>query len=651
MIKSSIKYVVGLSVLIIGLLSSQIASAQVTAEKFAALPETNLMAISPEGKKLAYRKTSDSQDIVVVYSLETNKTISAINVADVNPRFIYFISEGNLIIKARDVETNWSTAFVMDVGKGKVRQLLKPNPNNYASDDSFYHTESAVVGIDTEREHAFMPVDTKESVMGELYKKHLMKVPLNSRRSPRTVERGDEHTIDYLLNLKGEVIVKEKYNQITNQHTIISIDGDKEVEIYSEIKPLERLSVVGTTPDAQYVVVAGINSQTNRESMFKLSLKDGSFAGELLAKKDKDVEYALMDINRVIYGVRYAGFEPSYQFIDGELNKRVNTALKQLQGYSVGIESWTDDWSKIVILAEGNNSPGDYYLLGQTGQLSFIASQRPNIKPEEINPVIEYSYKAQDGLNIPALLTTPVKHAQTMKNMPAIVLPHGGPQSHDKKGFDWLAQALASQGYAVIQPQYRGSDGFGYDFVEAGFGQWGQKMVTDITDSIAPLVKQQIIDPDKICIVGASYGGYAALAAAAKSSSQFKCVVSINGVTDLNYLFYIEVKHYGKYTASLDYLERLVGKSRKDTNYLDSISPTGLAKEYTMPILLLHGRNDDVVEVEHSRRLRDALNKEDKNVKYTELLREDHYLSRYESRIEALDNVLSFIKQHVPTKI
>src|SRR5690606_351827 len=131
---------------------------------------------------------------------------------------------------------------------------------------------------------------------------------------------------------------------------------------------------------------------------------------------------------------------------------------------------------------------------------------------------------------IPTLLTIPKEKITVLKNLPAVIYPHGGPESHDVIRFDYLAQALAAQGYLVIQPQYRGSSGFGRQHVLAGHGEWGKKMQDDLPDAIAALSDTGLIDPTRVCIVGASYGGYAALAGGAFTPELYKCVVSINGI-------------------------------------------------------------------------------------------------------------------------
>ncbi len=166
--------------------------------------------------------------------------------------------------------------------------------------------------------------------------------------------------------------------------------------------------------------------------------------------------------------------------------------------------------------------------------MEVIGFARPLIKSEDVGEVITIEYKASDGLTIPALVTWPAGTTEAeRKNLPMIVMPHGGPEAYDAVGFDWLAQYFANEGYMVFQPNFRGSGGFGETFAAAGHGQWGRKMQSDITDGARALARMGWADPGRTCIVGWSYGGYAALAGGGATSDQYKCVVSVAGVSDL----------------------------------------------------------------------------------------------------------------------
>jgi len=205
------------------------------------------------------------------------------------------------------------------------------------------------------------------------------------------------------------------------------------------------------------------------------------------------------------------------------------------------------------------------------------------------------------------------------KNLPLIVMPHGGPNARDSESYDWWVQFLAEQGYVVIQPNYRGSTGYGTDFYELGKGEWGGKMQDDLVDSIGWLAGQGVVDPKRVCIVGASYGGYAAMRGAQRDTKHYRCAVSYAGISDLN--------------AILKYDRNTMGKGvveywRNRATDFDAVSPRFHAAEFGTPI--------------------SELQKAGKRYEYLEQKKADHHFSRAEDRLEFLRALKAFLDQHNP---
>jgi dipeptidyl aminopeptidase/acylaminoacyl peptidase len=226
-----------------------------------------------------------------------------------------------------------------------------------------------------------------------------------------------------------------------------------------------------------------------------------------------------------------------------------------------------------------------------------------------------------------------------------VVLPHGGPESRDARAFDWLAQFLASRGYAVLQPQFRGSTGYGEAHRKAGYRQWGRLMQDDVSDGVKALIEQGIADPKRICIVGASYGGYAALAGAAFTPELYACAVSINGVSNLPAMLSFEETYSGKDSDSVSYWKDHIG-SRTSPEVI-SRSPSRAAANVRAPVLLLHGVNDSVVPITQSREMATALKSLAKPYTLIELPGEDHWLSRSDSRTRVLTEMEAFLATHL----
>jgi dipeptidyl aminopeptidase/acylaminoacyl peptidase len=255
-----------------------------------------------------------------------------------------------------------------------------------------------------------------------------------------------------------------------------------------------------------------------------------------------------------------------------------------------------------------------------------------------------YSYKASDGLGMEGVLTLPP--GSTGKNLPVVVIPHGGPEGSDDAGFDTWAQVFASRGYAVFQPNFRGSGGYGIAFRNAGFGQWGRKMQTDISDGLAALAADGIVDPKRACIVGGSYGGYAALAGVTLQHGLYRCAVSYGGVSDPADMLREEARE-GASKATRRYWRSYLG-TEFSGEISDAISPRANADKADAPILLVHGDKDTVVLPAQSKDMVSALRRADKPVEYIELENEDHWLSRSATRLQWFKAMVAFVQKHNP---
>jgi dipeptidyl aminopeptidase/acylaminoacyl peptidase len=296
----------------------------------------------------------------------------------------------------------------------------------------------------------------------------------------------------------------------------------------------------------------------------------------------------------------------------------------------------------VVLVFGASYGAGYFYVDMTTHKASPIGNLYDGI--DEISPESWISYPAADGLIIHAYLTLP--EGRTAKNLPLVVLPHGGPQARDEPGFDWISQAIASRGYAVLQPEFRGSGGFGKDLLWAGFGEFGKKMQTDLSDGVRALAAQGVIDPKRVCIVGASYGGYAALAGATLDTGVYRCAVSDAGVSDLH-------KLVARMDNTIDnrgerFWDRFLGVSDYNDPKLDAISPIKHIDKVSVPILLIHGRDDTRVPFSQSQAMADALKAAGKPVEFVVLNGEDHFLSRSATRLQMLEATVKFLEANNP---
>jgi dipeptidyl aminopeptidase/acylaminoacyl peptidase len=256
-----------------------------------------------------------------------------------------------------------------------------------------------------------------------------------------------------------------------------------------------------------------------------------------------------------------------------------------------------------------------------------------------------YAYKARDGLDIPAYLTLPPGKAA--KQLPLVVFPHGGPMARDAMTFNPETQFFANRGYAVFQPNFRGSSGYGKKFMEAGFGQWGLKMQDDVTDGVKKLIADGIVDPKRICIVGESYGGYAALAGAAFTPDLYACAAGWAGVYDLRSFLSTRAKEYGRDSEMIESWSRFIGDRWSDSDKLDMASPAKNADKIKIPVLLMHGEDDATVRIDQSETMDRALRRAGKNVNFIAIPKETHYMETSATRIRWLSELEKFLKANI----
>jgi dipeptidyl aminopeptidase/acylaminoacyl peptidase len=332
-------------------------------------------------------------------------------------------------------------------------------------------------------------------------------------------------------------------------------------------------------------------------------------------------------------------------------NEALNADYRRAQAHFDGPRSLTpltmsDDGRFWLFGVQGPTEAGAYYVFDRkTKTMTLAADRHPELPSAKLGPMQAITYKARDGMEIHAYLTRP-PGAPAGTPLPLVVMPHGGPEARDSLGFDIWAEILATRGYMVLQPNFRGSAGYGRKFTEAGYGQWGGKMQNDITDGVMQLIRSGQADPNRICIFGASFGGYAALYGAAQSPGLYKCAASFAGVADLRAL--VQWEHATKgHEERYAYAERSIGDPDRDGGKLKAVSPLTYVAKYKVPVLLIHGTEDRSVPVEQSQMMDQALRAAHKDVRLVVFPGEGHTDWSPRDEQTALAEVAGFIEGHI----
>jgi dipeptidyl aminopeptidase/acylaminoacyl peptidase len=331
-----------------------------------------------------------------------------------------------------------------------------------------------------------------------------------------------------------------------------------------------------------------------------------------------------------------------YELADPSYRARWQSVLETFPDERVRLESASRNFDKVVVRVDGPTTGFEYVLI------DLLTARAQPLGPvydgiEERHETQPLRYTAADGLAIPGYLTLPTGKPPTQ--LPLVVLVHGGPAARDTADFEWWPQALASRGYAVLQANFRGS-ALGTKFVVAGFGEWGRKMQTDLSDGVRHLAKEGIVDPARVCIVGASYGGYAALAGVTLDPGVYRCAVSVAGVGDVGRMLEWEKRNSSE--RAQRFWDRFMGVDGPEDPVVQTISPAENAAAANVPVLLIHGKDDTVVPYEQSEAMLRALRRADKNAELVTLKREDHWLSRGETRVQMLQASVAFLHLHNP---
>ena len=396
-----------------------------------------------------------------------------------------------------------------------------------------------------------------------------------------------------------------------------------------------RPLAVDATTNSAYV----LKKLNGRMALYRVKL-DGSNAEQLIASNAKvDID----NVVRVGDGLKVIGYTFAEDrrraiYFDPEFENLAHALARTLpKSPAVSFVGSSADGQKLLIFAGSDQDPGRYYLFNkQTHELNELLETRPALDNRPLATVRSVTYSASDGVSVPAYLTLPP--GKDAKGLPAVVLPHGGPSARDEWGFDWLSQFLAARGYAVIQPNYRGSAGFGDQWLmENGFKSW-RTSIGDISAAAKYLASSGIADPNRIAIVGWSYGGYAALQSAATQPGLYKSVVAIAPVTDLQ-LLKSEAQEY----TDGDRVAAFVG----DGPQVIEGSPLRHAKDIAVPVLLVHADKDTNVAIEESDKMESALKGAGKDVEYLRITGLDHQLEDGVQRAFVLSHIGSLLDRTI----
>ncbi|HEX6396817.1 MAG TPA: alpha/beta fold hydrolase, partial [Steroidobacteraceae bacterium] len=395
--------------------------------------------------------------------------------------------------------------------------------------------------------------------------------------------------------------------------------------------------------DNQWVYLTGVKANEPVTALYKLDLGTREVT-KVSGVEGAEVSSLVTDLTgRRIVGVVTDVDKPQLHWLDEtDRATKIHRALeKTFPGQLVSVVSTSSDGARALVFVHSDVNPGDYYLFDTRAMhMDYLFAASRGIAPEQMRPKEPIVVKARDGVVLHGYLTRPVGAGPHRM----VVLPHGGPHGvRDHWDYDWEVQLLANRGYAVLQVNYRGSGGFGPDFETSGYHEWGAKMQDDLTDATRWAIDNKVAQADRICIFGASYGGYAALMGAVREPGLYRCAVGYAGVYDLELL-----SSWGEVPSSRSGRAYLSAALGTDVAQLRARSPAFNAAQIRIPVLLIHGKEDSRADFKQAKKMKAALEANRKEFEWMALSHEGHGVYDEETRREVYERILKFLDGHLP---
>jgi dipeptidyl aminopeptidase/acylaminoacyl peptidase len=639
----SIRWILFVSLIVIinfSLPSTSYAQESLTVDDFLAAPKLFDAEFSPDGRYLAMiLERKDTRTLFIrdfetkgfpITGTMTHQFIrpSSVSWANNERLLVNLLVPAGTKISKLETESKSDPDFDIDdyyMGRRTISMDVSAQDVVVLMDNKRYSKRNRSLS----RINNFLPDDDKHVIMPAWGNRSLELLKVNVYNGDaKLVVKGGWRTYKYLTDEKGRPTYRFDYFYYSKKIRIFEYTKDKrwdEVdEIYLNQNDEESLNQEGLLLFGFGDNLDLIYRERNEETGFYeiIKRKRGGAEKEVIASlPNKDIHSPIYDKQTN----KYLG----YRIQDDLIRNVYNDKTRQLHydkigdeiGHSnFGVRATRKHGKRVVIKVSSSDNPGSFYIYNyEENNLSFLDDKYEKLVPENIGIPGKVHYRTRDGVKIRMYTLFPSDYKGGTA-FPMVILPHGGPHARDSVSFDRFAQFIATRGYIVIQPNFRGSSGYGQKFEEAGNRQWGGVMQDDLTDAVNFMIKNGYADPKKICIVGISYGGYAALMGAVKTPDLFQCSVSINGVSHLKEQIEFDIDSAKSNDEKIEeYVYKTIGHPEKDSAMLDANSPALNAKSIKIPILLIAGEEDTVVPVEQSELMEEALEDNNKVHQYFEL--------------------------------
>lgn len=609
------------------------------AAAFAQLPFIEAPSLSPDGTRVAARIAVQGKMRLAIIPLADTTKAKLLDPGDFELTSLQWVNNDWLLLRAGEMQPvdgdSWyvSRAFGVRADGGKINVLAMPTTGQNGADILWIARDGSP--------HALIAMQNS-IYMDENFWPQVRDFDVSTGKS-KIVQSSTTNVMDWYADTAGTVRMGTAYDDDRRSYRTLY-----RAQAGGPLKPIQRAVAKGSTLSTLPALILpqsgkaiAVDDADGFDAVYDFDLDTMKIGAKIFDAPGYDVDAPFLDpTGTKMMGFQYTDTRTRTKWLDPTLAQVQADLDKAVPNLWPDIVSWSNDLSVLIVHIGAADSAGAYYLYRPAdGRMSVFATINATLGTKTYAPVKTVRYTARDGTEMSAVLTLP--KGREAKNLPLILMPHGGPAVRDDEEWDWWAQFLASRGYAVLQPNYRGSTGFGTHFNKLGEGQWGLKMQDDLVDAVGWAAKQGIADSKRICIVGGSYGGYAAFRAAQRDKGIYRCAVSFAGISDMTAM----LRYDGSFLnggRDKDYL-------RKQAPDLKAVSPINFAPEFSTPILIVHGKADQVVPVKQSREIVERLKAAGATYRYVEQPLGDHHLTRQADRLQFLEELEAFLAKYNPS--
>ncbi|MFQ6607901.1 MAG: S9 family peptidase [Fidelibacterota bacterium] len=595
-------------------------------EDFFRNPTKTGFKISPDGSKLAFLQPWKDRLNVHVQEISSGE-ITRVTQSEERDIAGYIWNGNNRLTYVKDQggDENWRIYAVNT--DGSAEKLLTP----------FDKVQARLVDdLEEDPEHILVSLNQRDPRFHDVYRLNVMTGELV------LLAENPGNISSWMTDHDGKLRIATTTDGV-HESILYRDTEDDSFRVIVTVDFKETLSPLFFTFDNENLYVAS-NRGRDKSAIFKFDLRTAT-EGELIFEHPKVDVYGLMysKKRKILTGVSYTEDKTTYVFFDEDREDLQNELEKRLPDVEVRVTDFSKDESKTLVRAFTDKTRGKYYFYDRNSKdLVELANISPWLNEEYMASMKPIKYTSRDGLTIHGYLTLPI--GRRAKNLPIVVNPHGGPWARDYWGFNPEAQFLANRGYVVLQMNFRGSTGYGREFWESSFKEWGKSMQDDITDGVNWLIKKRIADPDRIAIYGGSYGGYATLAGVTFTPDLYACGVDYVGPSNI-FTLLASFPPYWELYREMFY--EMVGDPEEDKELLEEISPLFHVDNIKVPLLIAQGANDPRVKQAEADQIVSAL--QEKGIEYEYLLKENegHGFRNEENRFDFYRAMEKFLEKHI----